>query len=305
MENFRIAFSAMGGQGEIVLVAEDSASAHRLAASGIAEIHRIERKYSRYRPDSIVSRINALAGREPVACDEETCALLDHADRLYAISGGLFDITSGVLRHAWDFRAGRVPEQGELAPLLERVGWPLVERTAGGIRLGRAGMEIDFGGFGKEYAADRAAEVMAGGGARYGYVNLAGDIRVVGPRPDGQPWSMGIQDPRQRGRLVATLPLAGGALATSGDYERFIEVAGRRYCHILNPRTGMPVSHWRSISLLAPKAIIAGSATTLAMLKEADALDYLAGLETGYLAIDREGRMHMANAPSAARTLSP
>ncbi len=297
MDHFRITFKAMGGQGEIVLSAADPARAHALAASGIAEVHRIEQKYSRYRPDSIVSRINAAAGAEPVPCDEETLALLDYADYLHAASDGLFDITSGILRQAWDFRAGRVPERGQLAPLLERVGWPMVERSAEGVRLPLSGMEIDFGGFGKEYAADRAAEVMAGGGALHGYVNLAGDIRVVGPKPDGQPWSIGIQDPRNRGKLAATLPLTGGALATSGDYERFFEVSGKRYCHILNPRTGMPVGHWRSVSLLASRAIIAGSATTIAMLKEAEALDYLAGLKTGYLAIDHLGRMHMANAP--------
>ncbi len=135
-----------------------------------------------------------------------------------------------------------------------------------------AGMELDFGGFGKEYAADRAAAMIHGKGVRHGYVNLAGDIRVVGPKLDESPWLIGIQDPRNKSRTIASIPLFTGALATSGDYERFIEVDGHRYCHIINPRSGYPVTYWRSVTVVAPLAITAGSYSTIAMLKEADGL---------------------------------
>jgi thiamine biosynthesis lipoprotein len=153
-------------------------------------------------------------------------------------------------------------------------------------------MELDFGGFGKEYAADRAATLLQQLGVRSGLVNLGGDIRLVGPRPDGSAWRLGIQHPRHDTRLLAQLPLAGGALATSGDYERFFERAGRRYCHVLDPRTGWPVAHWQSVSVVAPACLAAGALTTVAMLKGAAAPDFLAGQQVAYLAVDAEGRVH-------------
>ncbi len=129
-----------------------------------------------------------------------------------------------------------VPEPETLAPLLGLIGWQGVERQGNIVRLSVAGMELDFGGIGKEYAADRAATLLYRQGVRHGYVNLAGDVRVVGPKPDGSPWIIGIQDPRHKERTIASIPLTAGALATSGDYERFFDLDGHRYCHILHPQ---------------------------------------------------------------------
>ena len=261
------------------------------AEIAIAEVRRIEHKYSRYRPDSIVSRINAAAGSgEAVEIDTETSQLLDFVAQLHALSGGRFDITSGVLRRAWDFRSARVPTPYVLAKAVAQIGWPRVQRTAGTVALPEVGMELDFGGFGKEYAADRAAAVLMDVGVTQGYVNLGGDMRVIGPQPDGSPWAVGIQDPRRAGQVIATIPVSSGALATSGDYERFFEHKGRRYCHILNPHTGYPVAHWQSVSVLAPLSITAGSCTTIAMLKAADGAAFLAQTGLMYLTIDAHGQ---------------
>lgn len=289
----RTAFDAMASRCELRLDAPDTATARRLAQQAIAEVRRIESKYSRYRPDSVVARINAAAGRAPVACDSETAALMAYADALHGASGGLFDITSGVLRRAWDFRQPRRPAAAALAPLLALVDWRQVRCDAAGVYLARPGMEIDFGGFGKEYAADRAAALLAAAGVRHGYVNLGGDMRFIGPQPDGQPWRIAIQDPRQPDGVVASIPVSAGALATSGDYERFFELDGQRYCHILDPRDGMPVRYWRSVSVLAPVAIAAGSCATIAMLKQRDGLDFLDASELAYLAVDDQGRIVM------------
>jgi thiamine biosynthesis lipoprotein len=155
-------------------------------------------------------------------------------------------------------------------------------------------MELDFGGFGKEYAADRAAEALLALGVRHGYVNLAGDLRAFGPRSDGTAWSVGIQHPREHGAVVACIALKVGALATSGDYERFFERDGQRYCHILDPRTGRSVTHWRSISVLAPQAIVAGAVSTIAMLKQETGLAYLQASGFDFLAIDHKGDVHRA-----------
>ncbi|GJI91415.1 FAD:protein FMN transferase [Duganella hordei] len=287
----RTTFDAMASRCELRIGAPDAQAAERLAQQAIAEVRRIETKYSRYRPDSIVSRINAAAGGEVVHCDDETMSLMNYAAALHGASDGLFDITSGVLRRAWDFRQPKVPAAQVLQPLLALVGWSKVECGGQDVRLRQAGMEIDFGGFGKEYAADRAAALLADAGVRHGYVNLGGDMRFIGPDLDGRPWSIGIQDPRDPDGVIASIPISSGALATSGDYERFFEIDGRRYCHILDPRDGMPVRYWRSVSVLAPMAIAAGSCSTITMLKQRDGVDFLNASEMGYLAVDDQGQM--------------
>jgi len=157
-DDYGFRFTAMASMCEVRIGALGRRRAAALAAQAIAEVRRIETKYSRYRADSVVSRINASAGSGcVVAVDEETARLLDFAAGLWAESDGLFDITSGTLRKAWDFRARRMPAPGELEALLRLVGWSRVRWSGEAIALPLAGMEIDFGGFGKEYAADRAA----------------------------------------------------------------------------------------------------------------------------------------------------
>src|SRR5262249_47786887 len=148
MKLFRQTFRAMAGEHELQLAGSDIAVAQRAAAAAIADVKRIEAKYSRYRDDSVTSRINAAAGKDAGAIDSETASLLRYADECHALSDGLFDITSGVLRRTWDFKRDppRVPRADELAPLLERIGWARVEWSAQSIRLPQAGMEIDFGG---------------------------------------------------------------------------------------------------------------------------------------------------------------
>jgi FAD:protein FMN transferase len=302
---FRMPFKAMACGCEVVLAAEHEAQAQQWAWKAVAEVQRIEAKYSRYRDDSVVSRINAAAGTGLVTCDDETLSLLQYAATLHQASGGLFDITAGVLRRAWNFRVPRVPGADELAPLLECVDFAAVEIDGHHVGLRRAGMELDFGGFGKEYAADRAGALLAELGVQHGYVNLGGDMRFIGPKPDGSPWRIGIQHPRRAEALVATLPVERGGLATSGDYERYFDLDGRRYCHLLNPRTGMPVTHWQSISVLAPLAVAAGHCTTIAMLMEGEALAFLEATGVPYLAVDAHGQLHRRDANEAAALLSP
>ena len=291
MPLFRTPFRAMASDNEVQLFAADETRAHEAAAEAIAEVARIEAKYSRYRDDSETSRINRAAGGSAVAIDAETAALLAYADRCFALSGGLFDITSGALRRVWDFRLAppRLPDAAALEAALALVGWASVEWDERTIRLPRAGMEIDFGGIGKEYAADRVATICIEQGIAHGLVNLGGDVRVIGPQPDAAPWRIGIRHPRKEGVAAAAVMLESGAVATSGDYERYFEIAGQRYCHILNPRTGMPAAHWRSISVIAPLCIVAGSCSTIAMLLEKDGEAFLREQSVGYAAVASDG----------------
>lgn len=281
----------MGCGCEVRIAGLDETIARRRAHRAIDEVRRIERKYSRYRPDSVVSKINRAAGGAPVRCDDETLSLLAYADALHTSSDGLFDITSGALRRAWDFKAAQLPSPAALEAACSLIGWQRCERDGRQVRLAQAGMEIDFGGFGKEYAADRAATLLIDAGCRHGFVNLGGDLRAFGAQPDGSAWRFGIQHPRQAGATIASLDVKQGALATSGDYERYFEIGGVRYCHILDPRTGWPVRHWQSVTVLAPLAIAAGSLSTIAMLKEAAGGPFLERSGTAWLTVGPRGEV--------------
>ena len=285
---FRHKFRAMASVADIQLYARDLASATHAARAAQREVERIESKYSRYRDDSIITRINRGGGGDPVAVDPETSALLDYAHACWEQSDGLFDITSGVLRCAWDFKRSVPPGQSDIDPLLQLIGWSRVRRHGGSVALD-LGMEIDFGGIGKEYAADRAAATLLECGVSSALVNLGGDIRALGLHPGGKPWRVGIVDPRCTDRSLAQVPVDNAALATSGDYQRCIVHEARRYCHVLNPKTGWPVEGPQSVSVIAPLCVVAGSCATIAMLKGDLAKDYLEDQQLPYLLIDRDG----------------
>ncbi len=295
----RFDFSAMASPCSLQMDGRDEPVMRRAAAAAMAEVQRIEHKFSRYREASIISRINQSAGLAAIETDTETSSLLDFAQSLWSLSDGLFDITSGVLRHAWDFKNARLPEPATLQGLLVRVGWQQVERHGNQVRLKQPGMELDFGGFGKEYAADRAAAVLQSHGINHALVNLGGDLHALGerglPELQGTPWQIEIQHPRPAPSPpsvpLAQLPLARGGLATSGDYERFFIHDGQRYCHVLNPRTGWPVSHWQSVSVLAANTTTAGALSTIAMLKGPDAPAWLEAQGVRYLAVQQDGQM--------------
>jgi thiamine biosynthesis lipoprotein len=298
VQRFRFPFQAMACENTVELFADTIAQAELAANAAIDEVRRIEKKYSRYREDSVVTRINQASrdgsGAGWSEIDAETAQLLDFADSCFQQSGGLFDITSGVLRRVWDFKSGQLPSKEAIEALMPIVGWRHVKRKLNAIQLTRSGMEIDFGGFGKEYAADRAAAVLLTHGVRHGFVDLGGDVVVTGPKAGGAPWILGIRHPRQDGAVLETVEIASGAVATSGDYERFMEVDGVRYCHILDPRSGQPVMGLQSVSVFAPSCLVAGAITTIAMLKGDDGLGWLAGVLSGDLrglAVDRVGRV--------------
>ncbi|MGH9441620.1 MAG: FAD:protein FMN transferase [Thermoanaerobaculia bacterium] len=261
-------FLLMGGFGSIDFIdGRGPERAREIARAAEDEARRIEVKFSRYRESSIVSEINRNAGRTPVAVDEETETLIGSALDLSRLTGGRFDPTVGVLRRTWDFRAGRVPSEEEIGALL-----PLIDASAVATRdrtvfLRREGMEIDLGGVGKEHAVDRVALLLRREGVRNAIVNFAGDVRTLGARGDGRPWSVGVLDPRAPGKCrFAVRPLADAGIATSGDYERGFVKDGTRYHHILDARTGWPVRGLASATVVAGSASRAGRCATAAFL---------------------------------------
>ena len=280
-------FRAMGGPCRLRFACADDALAARVIAAAETEIRRLEHKYSRYLPDSLVSTINRAAGADPVPVDDETAGLLGFAHTLWQQSDGLFDLTAGILRRAWDFKSGRLPAQAAVDCLLPLIGWERVQWDQSSIRLPAAGMEIDFGGCVKEYACDSVAALLARHGIERGLVDLAGDMAAVGSGCAAEPWPVGISHPRQSGTAIATFSLAAGGLASSGDYERCLVVDGRRYGHILSPHSGWPVQGLVCVSIAAPQCLVAGGSATIAMLKpEQEALAWLAELGLPWFAVD-------------------
>lgn len=287
----RFPFRAMGAPCQLQLYGDQDLD--RAAQPAIADVSRLEQKYSRYLPESVTSRINRSAGDEAgLEVDDETAALLDYADTGYRESRGLFDVTSGILRRIWDFKSGRLPSREALSAVLPLIGWDEISWTRPRLVLPRPGMQIDLGGYVKEYAADRVAELCRRAGLRHGLVDLGGDLAVIGPHPDGSPWRIGIRHPRTPRAAIARLDLDRGAIASSGDYERFMTVDGVRYCHIFDPRTGWPVSGLASVSIAAPHCVVAGTAATIAMLLgEQEGREWLAELGLPHLCVDRELRI--------------
>jgi len=263
-------FAAMGSPCEVQVDCTDRAIAARIGAAVEAEARRIESKFSRYLPDSVVGQINALAGT-PVTLDAESRLLIDYAAHCHAVSDGLFDITSGILRRAWTFDGSdRVPDAAQVAALLPLVGWGKVRWQDGVLTL-RPGMEIDLGGIAKEYAADMALRRARAESDVPVLVNFGGDLCVSGPRADGGRWRVLIDAVEGAGdetAAAAWLEIETGAITTSGDARRYVERAGRRYSHILDPRTGMSiVGAPRAVTIAAPTCVEAGVMSTLAMLQ--------------------------------------
>jgi FAD:protein FMN transferase len=269
-----VRFAAMASPCELLLDTADLRAARELGGAAAQEAWRIEAKFSRYRPDSIVSVINR-SQCSAVAVDAETAALIDYAAQCHALSGGRFDITSGVLRRCWKFDGSdRLPQPTAVAELLPLIGFEKIRWQAPLITL-RSGMEIDFGGIGKEYAVDRVLGLIAARFAGAALVNFGGDL-AANRAPAAGPWQVGVERPDSEREARLLLELKSGGLATSGDTHRFLLRDGIRYSHILDVRTGWPVPNVpRSVSVAGSSCVEAGMLATFAMLHGSGAESFL------------------------------
>jgi thiamine biosynthesis lipoprotein len=269
-----VTFRAMASPCEILLDTDDLDLAQHLGRAAAGEAWRIEAKYSRYLPDSVVSAINRSEG-QPIIVDAETAALLDYAAECHRLSAGKFDITSGILRRGWKFDGSdRVPDPQAVSLLLPLVGFEKVNWQRPQISL-PPGMEIDFGGFGKEYAVDRALALVSASHPVAALVNFGGDLAANRPNHTG-PWQVAVERPDTEREPRLLLEVAQGALATSGDSHRFLLRDGVRYSHILDVHDGWPVRGVpRSVSVVASSCVAAGMLATLAMLNGASAETFL------------------------------
>jgi len=290
----RFSFKALGSVCEVQIYINTNETLSKIEKDCIAFIDIYQQKFTRYQENSLTSHINRSAGTgSPVRIDTETYQLLSYAQTLYEQSDGLFDITSGVLRRAWNFRSNQIPSNKAIDELLPLIGWPKVEWDSQQVYLPIRGMEIDFGGYVKEYIADKLAQALSEKGIKHGLVNLGGDIKIIGPHPSGKPWIVGIQHPRKPHKSIAKLPILRGGIASSGDYERFMVINNIRYCHLLNPKTGLSIQpHYCSVSVVADDCLIAGSLTSISLLKSNNEPNWLKEVGVPHLCIDHKLQLH-------------
>ncbi len=288
-------FVAMGTYLELTV---SDAAGDAALRPALDAVRRVEERMSYFLPAGELGRLNAAAAAVPVAVSSELEVVLAAADETHALSGGAFDPTVGPFLAAWGFRAGRPtrrPSRDELLAARERVGWARVTRDGRGVAFGVDGLSIDLGGIAKGHGADRAAAALAAAGAS-GLVNAGGDIRAAGPQPDGSPWRIGVRDPLRPDGLLATLELPGdAAVATSGTYEQFVEIEGRRVSHIIDPRGGEPAAGVVSATVTAPTAMRADAlATACVVLDPSEALRLLESLPDveGLLVVRRADGRH-------------
>ena len=265
----KLAFRALGTWCQITYATPACATAGRFAEAAVRWVADFEARYSRFIPESLIGRINENAGREWVELDEEAERLLALCAELWFFTQGAFDPTALPLIKLWDWKAEPpvVPDDATIQATKELVGWRKVQRKPGAVFLPRAGMSLDLGGIGKEFAVDRVVQLAQEHGLESVLVDFGQDLRVHGRPADKPAWHIGLEDPAQPGRCWTGLAVLDRAVATSGDYRRKFELNGRRYGHILDPRSGYPVDNGcRAVSVIASTCTIAGLLSTTAFI---------------------------------------
>ncbi|MEZ0611585.1 FAD:protein FMN transferase [Fibrella sp. WM1] len=252
-------------------VPDGRASAEAAIDAAIAEVSRIEALLTTFRPDSQTNQINAMAGIAPVVVDAEVFALIERSLKLSSLTQGAFDITyGGIDKRLWNFDTtmDALPDPEQVRQSVQLIDYRKVRLDAAeqSVMLVESGMRIGFGGIGKGYAAERARYVMQQLGVQSGVVNASGDLTAWGTQPNGQPWTIGIADPNARQTAFSRLSISGYAVATSGDYEKYVLIGGKRYSHTIDPRTGYPVTGLKSVTIIAPNAELADALATPIMV---------------------------------------
>jgi len=267
-------FSAMASPCEVLIDGGRRKEKARITRLVCDEAKRIEKHWSRYRDDSVIHRINSAKG-EPVKVDDETADMLDYAEKVFKLSDGRFDITSGVLRNVWRFDGSdNIPAAEEVKTLMPLIGWHRAQWQRPYLTLPN-GMQLDFGGIGKEYAVDSALQKVRAYSELPVMINFGGDLVCDRPRSSGAPWQVGIDavDGSNVGDYIA---ISKGGVATSGDANRFLVHDGKRYSHVLDATTGWPVENAaRSVTVAAANSTLAGMLATLSILQGAGAEEFL------------------------------
>jgi thiamine biosynthesis lipoprotein len=257
----------MGNRFDLGVVGDDEVKANQALEKAIIEIKRIEALLSTYQANSQINQVNSNAGISPVMVDEEVFNLVERAQRISELTQGAFDLSYGSLdKSLWNFDQNmkQLPsrELAENAVHLINFKNIILDRANATIFLAKKGMRIGFGGIGKGYAADQAKKVLVGLGFTDGIVNASGDMCAWGKRADGEDWTVGISNPDFPRDILSEFSLNDSAVATSGNYEKFVLIDGQKYSHTIHPKTGFPIQGIKSVTVFAPFAELADALTT-------------------------------------------
>ena len=287
----------MGSRFDITVVAQDSASANEYIDLAIKEISRIEKLISSWDKNSQTSKVNRYAGIQPVKVDVELFNLIERAMAISKLTDGAFDISYATMDRIWRFDGSmtEMPSKAEINQSIKKVGYDniILDSENRTVFLQAEGMKIGFGAIGKGYAADMAKKLLISNGAVAGIINASGDMNTWGKQPDGSEWKVAITNPLDKTKSYGMLPITDGAVVTSGNYEKYVSIGGKRYSHIIDPRTGYPSSGIISVTVFAPKAELADAlATSVFVMGQEVGLDRINQLpQTECIIIDDKGNI--------------
>jgi thiamine biosynthesis lipoprotein len=264
-QEYRRQVRLMGSAFEFVVLADDDETGEELLDASVAEVKRIECLLTEFSETSQTSLINRNAGLSPVEVEAEVYDIIKRCKQISAITQGAFDITSGLLKKMYNFKGQQftLPTEAQLNDALKYVGFRDIKLLEGNrVQLAKPNMHIGFGAIGKGYAADKVKTLLVNKGVSSAVINASGDLTAWGTRLDGKPWRVGIANPDDTSKKIASLPIEDYSVATSGDYERYFELDGVRYSHTINPKTGKPVTGIRSVTIVSPSAELSDALAT-------------------------------------------
>ncbi|MFP9116108.1 FAD:protein FMN transferase [Flavobacterium sp. RHBU_3] len=283
MKPFSQSLKLMGNNFTITVVAEDNSSAQNYIEAAVGEIRRIEKLLTTFNDESQTSRINDNAGIQPVVVDKEVYGLIERSKSISKITQGAFDITYGSIdKSLWNFDKNmkQLPSAEEALKRVHLINYNNVvlnpEDTS--VFLKEKGMRIGFGGIGKGYAAEMAKSLLVDMGVTSGIINASGDLTAWGKQPDGRPWRIGISNPDRPQDVFSYMDISGKAVATSGNYEKYVMIGGKKYSHTIDPKTGLPISGIKSVTIISSNAEFSDAmATPIAVM----------GIKAGLYLIDQ------------------
>ena len=296
-EPYKRTLKLMGSRFDITVVANDSIQANKYIDTAVAEISRIEKLISSWDDNSQTSEINRNAGAKPLKVDKELFNLIERAIGISKLTDGAFDISYASMDRIWQFDGSMtvMPSEKEIKSSVEKIGYQniVLDKKNSTVFLKLEGMKIGFGAIGKGYAADKAKTLLISKGVPSGIINASGDMNTWGKQPNNEDWKVAITNPMNKNKVFALLPITNGAVVTSGNYEKYVNFNGKRYTHIIDPRTGYPSTGIISVTVFAPKAELADALATsvFVMGKEAglDRINQLPKIEC--IIIDDKGNI--------------
>lgn len=288
----------MGSRFDITMLAEDEKLANAYIDEAVEEITRIEKLISSWDLQSQTSEINKYAGIKPVKVDQELIDLIERSIQISKITDGAFDITFASIDNVWKFDGSmkEMPDKETIQKSIKKVGYTniVIDENKQTVYLKLKGMKIGFGAIGKGYAADKVKSMMIEKGVKAGIINAAGDLTTWGKQPGGKDWMVGISNPLNKNKVFSWFPVVDAAVATSGNYEKYVTFNGKKYTHIIDPRTGYPASGIASVTIFSKKAELCDALATAVFIMGTEAglnmINQLKGVEC--IIVDENNKIH-------------